>query len=322
MKVYAVDWSNTEDNLAVFDGRVITHEMPVPHKDTIIAVENIPLKYARPYFDAGGKLFRCDTSQTTKQRKADGVEKSHENDARIIYDLYKKSPEKFRAWTFDPFYAELGDLYSAFKEVQHSRVVASNRIYANTNARIKDVLTSLETHEKQILKEMEGILKTMPIYSEFLANIKGIGPAVSAGLLAYVGDIARFPNYSHMQAYFGLSVVDGKAPRKQKGKTANWHQKGRSLLLGVVGDMFIKQRTPLYRDIYDSEKARQIPLCETLGHAHKRATRKAVKRFFRDFYKSYKKLGPGLKVFSPNVVVEEKPVVKRAKRKKLELVTA
>lgn len=321
--IYAVDWSHDDNALAVFDGTAITHEMPEPIPGMIIATENIPMKYARPYFDAGVRLFRCKTSETAKVRKAEGIEKDHDADARIIYDLYRSKSSLFREWRFDPFFAVLGDLYSAFKEVQHSRVAASNRIYANSHPKIKAVLETLEEHEKAILKEMKGILEHMPIYAEFLLQIKGIGPAVASGLLAYMGNVARFSNVSHAYAYFGLDVRGGKAPRKTKGQTANWSHKGRCLLLGVIGDSFVKHRTPKYRDIYDAEKARQKPLCEAAGlkpiAAERRARRKAVKVFFKDFFQAYRRLGIGEVLdYVNNPVAYEKPK-RRARKKTVEL---
>jgi len=58
--------------------------------------------------------------------------------------------------------------------------------------------------------------------------------------------------------YCGLHVVDGRSPRKTKGKQADWNPKARTLLLMPSGmaEMIIKHRTPKYRDIYDTTKVR------------------------------------------------------------------
>lgn len=58
--------------------------------------------------------------------------------------------------------------------------------------------------------------------------------------------------------YCGVHVVDGRSPRRMKGKQADWNPKARTLLLMPSGlaEMIVKHRTPEYRDIYDATKAR------------------------------------------------------------------
>lgn len=58
--------------------------------------------------------------------------------------------------------------------------------------------------------------------------------------------------------YLGLHVVEGKLPMRRKGRQADWHITGRSLVLGDKGiaAQIVMQRTPKYRDIYDSAKER------------------------------------------------------------------
>ena len=82
-----------------------------------------------------------------------------------------------------------------------------------------------------------------------------------------------------------------------------------------IGDSFIKQRTPVYRDIYDTEKARQIEKhlngecerCNKLGrkdkpgHPDAMARRKAVKIFLSHYWLEYRKL-EGLPISKPWVI--------------------
>jgi hypothetical protein len=83
-------------------------------------------------------------------------------------------------------------------------------------------------------------------------------------------------------------------------------------LLGILGDNFIKQRTPIYRKIYEEEKERQLERhkngeCERCtklklnkkpGHAHAMARRKAVKIFVSHLWQEWRKL-EGLSVSEP-----------------------
>ena len=285
----AIDWANEEENVRSFDGTKLTKSFPKADSAQVIVTENIPMRKAQPYFEAGAKIYRCTTDQTAKYREKLGWEKTHDDDVKIIYKLYQHHPEEFREWKHDPVFAEFATLYATFKETQKTRNALGNRCYAAESEIVKTRLSDFEKLEKQILKDLETNLKTMPIYTEFLSKIKGIGPATAAGLLAYTGDIGRFSCVSKLMKCWGLDVQNGKAPRKQAGKVAKWNHKARSLVLGVIADSFVKQRSP-YRDIYDKEKDKQKKICDKLIIAERRARRKMAKEFVKDYFKAYKKL--------------------------------
>lgn len=289
--IYSVDWSHDAGNLAVYDGKKSSKKLPEPSDGITIVTENMPLRQAKPYLDAGAQVWCCNTTESARCRRLAGLEKTHEKDAKILYLLYQRYPEKFRRMSYDPIFSEFRSLYMLFKDIQNVRVAVGNRLYANENSLVREFLTRLESQETDIVKQLRRQLKTMPVFTEFLDPIKGVGPAVSSGLLSLVGDFDRFPRVSSMWKYFGLDVRDGKAPRRKKGEVANWSQAGRSLLLGVLADSFVKHRTPIYRDIYDREKAKQLPLVERPIIAERRARRKAVKEFIKDFFQAYKKYG-------------------------------
>lgn len=58
--------------------------------------------------------------------------------------------------------------------------------------------------------------------------------------------------------YCGVHVVNGRAPRKAKGQRADWNVTARTCLLmpGGIAEQIVRQRVPVYRDIYDATKAR------------------------------------------------------------------
>lgn len=323
--IIAVDWANEAEAISVFDGKKLTHRMPKPSKDLVIVTENIPLRQAKPYLDAGVQIFRCNTNVVAKEREFQGLVKSHDIDVKLIYEIYQKDPDLFREFKVDPLLQQFKALYSTFKSLQKLRVATGNQLYSDDDPLTESILIGLEKQEEAILKGLKASLEQMPIYAEFLSQIKGVGPATSAGLLAFVGDIERFPSVSHLMSYFGLDVRDGKAPKRAKGQVANWHHRGRSLLLGVIGDSFIKQRTPIYRDMYDAEKAIQLEICERKIHAERRAIRKAVKQFVKDFYSAYKQYGRGLvemeklEADAPRSKSRKKLAAKKAKKAELVL---
>ena len=58
--------------------------------------------------------------------------------------------------------------------------------------------------------------------------------------------------------YCGLHVVDGRSPRKQKGKVADWNPVARTIVLmpGGIAEQIVRLRVPKYRDRYDEVKER------------------------------------------------------------------
>lgn len=61
-----------------------------------------------------------------------------------------------------------------------------------------------------------------------------------------------------LRHYLGLHVVNGKSPRKTRGQQGDWNVRGRTLILQPDGiaDQIVKQRVPVYREIYDQTKER------------------------------------------------------------------
>ena len=64
----------------------------------------------------------------------------------------------------------------------------------------------MERTEKNIAKELESRVKDLPIYKFYLSRITGIGPMLSAGLIAHLTPIDRFDTISKLWAYTGLTT--------------------------------------------------------------------------------------------------------------------
>jgi hypothetical protein len=58
--------------------------------------------------------------------------------------------------------------------------------------------------------------------------------------------------------YFGLHVVDGRAPRRTKGQQSDWNTKGKTALLmpGGIAEQIVRLRVQPWREVYDTTKAR------------------------------------------------------------------
>lgn len=124
-----------------------------------------------------------------------------------------------------------------------------------------------------------------------VAGIKGKTFITAASIVAYAGGIGRFDDVASFWAYFGQSVVDGKAPKRQAGKVANWSQQGR-VALWRMADSIIKNGDPRWREFYARAKAAEMavhlekhPGCPTPeGHCGARARRKMTKEIMKEFY--------------------------------------
>lgn len=68
-----------------------------------------------------------------------------------------------------------------------------------------NVFGRLEDIEKEIYKRLGSWVKEEPIYQFWLKDIKGVGPVLSAGLIAWLGDVKRFRTISSLWAYCGYS---------------------------------------------------------------------------------------------------------------------
>lgn len=132
----------------------------------------------------------------------------------------------------------------------------------------------IEKNERSQFANLETVLEDMPIYTQFLKGIRGIGPAMAGVCIAYL-DPHKAERPSDFWAYCGLDVVDGKGrSRRQEhlvereytdkngeiktrmGVTYNPWLKSR--LLGAMGSVFLRTPGCPYRTVYDNYKHRLL----------------------------------------------------------------
>ena len=173
-------------------------------------------------------------------------------------------------------------------------------------AQYVDVLGNEEAH----FRRLGNALKDVPIYSQWLHCVRGVGPA-TAGVIISEVDITRAEYPSSMWKYAGLDVASNGAGRSRKkehlievkytnkdgeeatrlGITFNPFLKTK--LIGVLGPSFIKAGGP-YREIYDAYKHRlenhEKHQEKTKLHRHNMAVRYMIKRFLADLYRAWRAL--------------------------------
>jgi len=152
------------------------------------------------------------------------------------------------------------ELVEIYYDVQDVRIRSFNRLrqVGEVKGVEPDILKELE---KQIRDYIAAQIKNEPVYKVFLKNIKGIGPILAGGLLSWF-DVTKAKHASSFWKYAGLHVEDGQAIRRTKGKKLGFNIRVRTFCW-KIGDSFLKQRTPFYRDIYDEAKPKEA---EKLGH--------------------------------------------------------
>ena len=132
---------------------------------------------------------------------------------------------------------------------------------------------AIEANERAQFTHLAGVLEEIPIYTGFLRDVRGIGPAMAAVCIAYL-DPHKAERPSDFWAYAGLDVApDGKARSRRKehlverrytdrngevkvrvGVTYNPWLKSR--LLGAMGAVFLRTSGCPYREVYDQYKHR------------------------------------------------------------------
>jgi len=185
-------------------------------------------------------------------------------------------------------------------------------------------LADSDEFEARASRSLESALRDAPIYREFLANVKGIGPSMAGSLLANI-DIHKSQYASSLWAYAGLDVgPDGRGRSRRaehlvevnytdkEGKAAT--RKGLSFnpdlktTLFLCATSFLKvgvERSPYAKVYYDTKtrlenhaiygvhndgkevegKGRIQP-----NRRHMMGMRAAQKRFLVDLYKAWRAL--------------------------------
>jgi len=173
------------------------------------------------------------------------------------------------------------------------------------------MLESEAQHEKSIMDE----LSREPIWTEFLLNVRGVGPLMAGVILSEI-DIHKCNSISALWKYCGLDVVvfekegvmveEGRSRKaghlvpktytNAKGETKEtvgitFNPFLKTKLIGVLGNVFIKLGGP-YREIYDGYKFRlqnhPKHKDKSKGHIHNMSTRMMVKEFLATLWTNWR----------------------------------
>jgi hypothetical protein len=129
-------------------------------------------------------------------------------------------------------------MVDTYYELQGFRVASGNQKYAlekneEPNEIIKWTVTQMETLENQIRAVLDKWTSAQPM-GIWARNITGIGPVISAGLLANI-DITRAPTVGHIWRFAGLDPTD----KWNKGELRPWNASLKRLCW-LIGESFVK----------------------------------------------------------------------------------
>lgn len=193
----------------------------------------------------------------------------------------------------------------------------SNLLTTLGEVKLIEAYEHLMRSEESHVKLIESELANYPIYTHWLANVRGCGPLMAGVILSEI-DITKCNSISALWAYCGLDVVvttneetgeiteEGRSRKKHHLKPKQYTNRDgeivdtvgitfnpflKTKLVGVLGSVFIKLGGP-YREIYDGYKHRleNHPKWKdrSKGHRHNAAVRYMVKEFLADLWTEWR----------------------------------
>ena len=211
-----------------------------------------------------------------------------DNEIRFLLENYYDI-QKLRIQTFGRIVAYVKSNFDEFKDVKApernkyayiAKLICEDKI--DTPAEIENMVMffkNLYSTEKQLYRQIDEFSKEHPFRVRYLNNIKGIGPILASGIIAWLAPLSRFGTVSKLWKYCGLSPDS----IRRKGENCGYNPKLKTFLVYRVGESFIKQkgRGGFYGKMYDKfkEECKQKHPDWNKLHIHNWARRKMVKLF-------------------------------------------
>lgn len=107
-------------------------------------------------------------------------------------------------------------LIEVYYDVQKTRISAEHRIrkageHGLSEASVERLMDWLDERMDRQEAELKGMvlkqIKDEPLWKEWLEGVRGVGPCIAGGLMAWAGDCSQFDTVSNLWANAGLHVV-------------------------------------------------------------------------------------------------------------------
>jgi len=248
--------------------------MPLP---TLLLEEGGADTFKLKAFRAGFRVLTIPGKKIKDYRDSLSEEKSDEKDAELIYKFYESErgsangkmtkgsipflPPSFLLFQeMDADIAEVKILFREHEDLKQTMVREKNKLFAfekkyqlanvASNQGKKIMLSkkaSIKEKEKQLIiikAILKDKVKRFPIWNKHLADIKGVGPVIAAGLIGEIGN-KTFDSKESIKHYAGI------IPRSE---STNFNRYLKVTLYQFL-ECVIKLKTPKWREMYDSIKA-------------------------------------------------------------------
>lgn len=150
-------------------------------------------------------------------------------------------------------------LVDAYYMIQGNRIEAANQLRALTESEEPHVVLAWLFDQQRLLEN--EIKKALDPYTDahevgvWAKTITGIGPVLSAGLLAHI-DIEQAPTVGHIWRFAGLDPT----VRWERGKKRPWNA-DLKVLCWKIGESFVKVKaneSDIYGKVYETRKLQEI----------------------------------------------------------------
>ncbi|MBI2589515.1 transposase [Candidatus Berkelbacteria bacterium] len=199
-----------------------------------------------------------------------------------------------------------------FLDSSASAIAAEHRVQLVEG---KGPVDSLLEYEKELEREIKKQLGKLPVYTEVLEPVKGMGPRLAARIIAPIVDIRRFSKLAGFQKYTGWHVMQNGRPRAAqfiRGESAQFHQLLRQGIW-LFGQQLVRSNSEFawYYRKYKEERQEQLgtvvattdkgkELTLTKVWLDARARRHAASKFLKYFWYAWWELHTGKQSTSPS----------------------
>lgn len=227
----------------------------------------------------------------------------NENDMNQAFDIAQMTIKDIKAHPIKD--DEIRNAIETYYDIQDLRIMTGNRKSAVKREETKKIKESGDTETKaetplylqyieNQFKETENTIskflghyaKSHPV-GKWMLSIKGVGPVIAAGMLAYI-DIKKCNTAGSIWNYAGW---DGSRKVRTAGQKITWNPKFR-VLCWKLGESFVKTSRldgDVYGHLYREKKSWYEAKNEAGGFAEKAAEELKLKKYGKDTeaYKCY-----------------------------------
>jgi len=208
----------------------------------------------------GHKVFTTSGKKVKDLREKLEVQKTDESDAKVIGILAKEQPQEFYEYKEDDVltvkicllsreYAKLvkdstrkkNQLF-AFKNKME--LLASEKVVKKMIEKRKDTIKALEKEITVVNGLLFKQVKKHLFWTNYLKDIKGVGPITAAGIIGSVRRFSRFSSRDSLRHFAGMITKKGNSGYSRHLKQALYN----------FTEGIIKNRTQPWRKMYDDTK--------------------------------------------------------------------